>query len=184
MDVADPLLCAGITVYAPMKDSNLIESPGKRIGIVGLGGLGHIAVKFGKAFGHHVTIISTSPNKEKEAKERLGKEKDSGLHFGYSFGPTLYWAYSKVNGTLVIVGAPEKPIDLPSHPLINGKRVVKGSMIGSIKETQDMMDVCRKHNITCDIEIVRTENINKALYRLIKNDVKYRFVLDIACESS
>ncbi|KAK4486828.1 hypothetical protein RD792_006580 [Penstemon davidsonii] len=186
MDAAAPLLCAGITVYAPMKDNNLVESAGKRIGIVGLGGLGHIAVKFGKAFGHHVTIISTSPNKEKEAKERLGADdfilsnnseqmqaRKRTLDFildtvsaHHSIGPTL--ELLKVNGTLVIVG----------------KRVVKGSMIGSIKETQDMMDVCGKNNITCDIEIVSTDNINEALDRLVRNDVKYRFVLDIAGESS
>ncbi|KAL6524855.1 putative cinnamyl alcohol dehydrogenase 6 [Orobanche minor] len=202
MDAAAPLLCAGITVYAPLKDNNLLESTGKRIGIVGLGGLGHIAVKFVKAFGHHVTVISTSSFKENEAKERLGADdfilstnpeqmqsKRRTLDFildtvsaKHSLGPIL--ELLKVNGTLVIVGAPDKPMDLPSFPLIFGKRVVKGSMIGSIKETQDMMDACGKHNITCDIEVVTTNEINEALDRLAKNDVKYRFVIDIASESS
>ncbi|KAL0438384.1 UNVERIFIED_CONTAM: putative cinnamyl alcohol dehydrogenase 6 [Sesamum latifolium] len=202
MDAAAPLLCAGITVFSPLKDNNLLESPGKRIGVVGLGGLGHIAVKFGKAFGHHVTVISTSPSKEEEAKERLGADdfilstsadqmqaKKRTLDFiidtvsaHHSLGPTL--ELLKVNGTLVVVGAPDKPVDLPSFPLIFGKRVVKGSMIGSIEETQEMMDVCGKHNISCDIEVVRTSEINEALHRLAKNDVKYRFVIDIAGKSS
>ncbi|KAL2522215.1 putative cinnamyl alcohol dehydrogenase 9 [Forsythia ovata] len=202
MDSGAPLLCAGITVYCPMKDNNLLDSPGKRIGIVGLGGLGHVAVKFGKAFGHHVSVISTSPSKEKEAKDRLGADdfiistnaeqmqsKKRTLDFildtvsaKHSLGPIL--ELLKVNGTLVIVGAPDKPIDLPSFPLIFGKRVVKGSMIGGIKETQDMMDVCGKHNITCDIEVISTDQINEALGRLAKNDVKYRFVIDIAGKSS
>ncbi|GER30455.1 alcohol dehydrogenase [Striga asiatica] len=199
MDAAAPLLCAGITVYTPLKDNGLIESTRKKIGIVGLGGLGHIAVKFAKAFGHHVTIISTSPSKEKEAKQRLGADdfilstnpeqmqsKRRTLDFildtvsaKHSLGPTL--ELLKVSGTLVIVGAPDKPMDLPSFPLIFGKphsvhwkRVVKGSIIGSIKETQDMMDLCGKHNITCDIELVKTDYINEALDRLVKNDVKYR----------
>ncbi|XP_073140158.1 probable cinnamyl alcohol dehydrogenase 6 [Henckelia pumila] len=202
MDAAAPLLCAGITVYCPLKDNNLVDSSGKRVGIVGLGGLGHVAVKFAKAFGHHVTVISTSPSKETEAKERLGADdfilstnpkqmlsKKRTLDFildtvsaKHSLGPSL--ELLKVNGTLVIVGAPDKPIDLPSFPLIFAKRVVKGSMIGSIKETQEMMDICAKHNITCDIEVVTTQKINEALARLAKNDVKYRFVIDIAGESS
>ncbi|KAH6759272.1 cinnamyl alcohol dehydrogenase 9 [Perilla frutescens var. frutescens] len=202
MDAAAPLLCAGITVYSPLKDNNLLETRGKRVGIVGLGGLGHIAVKFAKAFDHHVTVISTSPSKEKEAKERLGADdfilstnpqqmlsKKRSLDFildtvsaQHSLGAIL--ELLKVNGTLVIVGAPDKPIDLPSFPLIFGKRVVKGSIIGSIEETQDMMDVCGKHNITCDIEVVSTNRINEALDRLAKNDVKYRFVIDIAGFSS
>ncbi|KAL3840187.1 hypothetical protein ACJIZ3_024778 [Penstemon smallii] len=206
MDAAAPLLCAGITVYSPLKDNNLLDSPGpgpgKRIGIVGLGGLGHIAVKFGKAFGHHVTVISTSPSKEKEARDRLGADdfilstnadqmqlKRRTLDFildtvsaQHSLGPTL--DLLKVKGTLVIVGAPEKPMDLPSFPLIFGKRAVKGSIIGGIKETQDMMDVCGKYNITCDIEVVNISQINEALDRLGKNDVKYRFVIDVAGKPS
>ncbi|XP_074263954.1 putative cinnamyl alcohol dehydrogenase 6 isoform X1 [Silene latifolia] len=200
MDAAAPLLCAGITVYSPMKDNNLLEestSP-KKVGIVGLGGLGHVAVKLAKAFGHHVTVISTSPSKEVEAKQRLGaddfvistdasqmKAKRRSLDFildtvsaYHSLGPTL--ELLKVNGVLVIVGAPDKPMALPSFPLIFGKRVVKGSMTGGMKETQEMMDVCGKYNITCDIELVTPDQINEALDRLSKNDVRYRFVIDIA----
>nr|GFB79160.1 probable cinnamyl alcohol dehydrogenase 6 [Tanacetum cinerariifolium]GFB79181.1 probable cinnamyl alcohol dehydrogenase 6 [Tanacetum cinerariifolium] len=181
-----------------MVDNKLHQSTGKRIGIVGLGGLGHVAIKFGKAFGHHVTVISTSPSKEKEAKERLGADdfiistdpeimlsKRRTLDFildtvsaPHSLGPTL--ELLKVNGTLVLVGAPDKPVELPSFPLIFGKRVVKGSMTGGMKETQEMLNFCGKHNITCDIETVTSDKINEALTRLANNDVKYRFVIDIA----
>ncbi|GFY86269.1 cinnamyl alcohol dehydrogenase 8 [Actinidia rufa] len=200
MDAAAPLLCAGITVFCPLKDNNMLELRGKRIGVIGLGGLGHVAVKFGKAFGHHVTVISTSPSKEKEAKEHLGADdfivstnvaqmqaQKRSLDFildtvsaKHSLGP--YLELLKVKGTLVIVGAPDKPIDLPSFPLIFGKRVVKGSMTGSMKETQEMLNVCGKYNITCDIETIMPEKINEALDRLAKNDVKYRFVIDIGAD--
>ncbi|KAK3016595.1 hypothetical protein RJ639_005868 [Escallonia herrerae] len=174
MDAAAPLLCAGITVFSPMKDNNLIDSSSssKKIGIVGLGGLVHVAVKFGKAFGHHVTVISTSPSKEKEARERLGADdfiistsieqlqsRKRSLDFildtmsaHHSLGPKL--GLLKVNGTLE-----------------------------SVTETQDMMDLCRKHNITCDIETVTPDKINEAFDRLAKNDVKYRFVIDVAGKS-
>ncbi|CAI9117042.1 OLC1v1018354C1 [Oldenlandia corymbosa var. corymbosa] len=200
MDAAAPLLCAGITVYSPMKDGGLLEkdSVAKRVGVIGLGGLGHVAVKFAKAFGHHVTVISTSPSKEQEARDRLGADdfvlstqpkamlaKKRTLDFivdtvsaKHSLGPFL--ELLKVSGTLVVVGAPDKPMDLPSFPLIFGKRMVKGSLIGSMKETQEMLELCGKHNITCDIEVVQTDEINEALDRLAKNDVKYRFVIDIA----
>ncbi|KAH9693503.1 putative cinnamyl alcohol dehydrogenase 6 [Citrus sinensis] len=199
MDAAAPLLCAGITVFCPMKDNNLIDSPAKkRIGIVGLGGLGHVAVKFGKAFGHHVTVISTSPSKEKEAKELLGADEfilstnamqmQAGkrtLDFildtvsaKHSLGPIL--ELLEVNGTLSVVGAPEAPFELPSFPLIFGKRSVKGSMTGGMRETQEMMNVCGKYNITCNIEVIKPDQINEALDRLARNDVRYRFVIDIA----
>ncbi|GAV87687.1 ADH_zinc_N domain-containing protein [Cephalotus follicularis] len=198
MDAAAPLLCAGITVFVPLKDHNLVDSPGKRIGIVGLGGLGHVAVRFGKAFGLHVTVISTSPSKEKEARERLGADdfilstNPEAMQAGrktldfildtvsaqHSLGPLL--ELLKINGALSVVGAPDKPFTLPSFPLIFGKRAVKGSMIGSMKETQEMMDLCGKHNITCDVEVIKTDKINEALDRLARNDVRYRFVIDIA----
>lgn len=202
MDAAAPLLCAGITVYSPMIDNKLHKSGPKKIGVVGLGGLGHVAIKFGKAFGHHVTVISTSASKEKEARERLGADdflistnseqmqsRTRTLDFildtvaaHHSLGPIL--ELLKVRGTLVLVGAPDKPVDLPSFPLIFGKRVIKGSIIGGMKETQEMMDFCGKHNITCDIEVVKPDQINEALDRLTKNDVKYRFVIDIAGKTS
>ncbi|GMH04636.1 hypothetical protein Nepgr_006476 [Nepenthes gracilis] len=202
MDAAAPLLCAGITVFSPMKDNKMLESPGKRLGIVGLGGLGHVAVKFGKAFGLHVTIISTSASKEAEARQRLGVDDfilstdpnqmqaaRRSLDFildtvsaSHSLGPTL--ELLKVDGTLVVVGAPDRPMELPSFPLIFGKRTVKGSMTGGMRETQEMMDICGKHNITCDIELVTPDKINEALARLSRNDVRYRFVIDIAGKSS
>ncbi|KAA8537487.1 hypothetical protein F0562_027095 [Nyssa sinensis] len=179
MDAAAPLLCAGVTVFCPMKDHNLTGVAGEEC-----------------------RVISTSPSKEKEAKDHLGadhfivstskEQMQAGkrtLDFildtvsaKHSLGP--YLELLKVNGTLVVVGAPDKPIDLPSFPLIFGKRAVKGSMTGGMKETQEMMDLCGKHNITCDIEIVKPDNINGALDRLAKNDVKYRFVIDIAGHSS
>ncbi|OAY79730.1 putative cinnamyl alcohol dehydrogenase 6 [Ananas comosus] len=195
LDVAAPLLCGGITVFSPMKQHNMLEF-GKRLGVVGLGGLGHIAVKFGKAFGLHVTVISTSPSKEKEAKERLGADNfivstdPEAMRAGsrtldyiidtvsakHSLGPIL--ELLKVNGKLAFVGAPDEPVELPSFPLIFGKRVVSGSLIGGMKETQEMMDLCAKHNITCDIELIKPDYINQALNRLAKNDVRYRFVID------
>ncbi|KAJ4800640.1 Cinnamyl alcohol dehydrogenase [Rhynchospora pubera] len=200
LDAAAPLLCAGITVYSPMKHHNMFQA-GKKLGVVGLGGLGHVAVKFGKAFGLHVTVISTSPNKEKEAKELLNVDgfivstdpkqmQASSRSLDYiidtvsakhSLGPIL--ELLKVNGKMVLVGAPDKPVDLPSFPLIFGKRTVSGSMTGGIKETQEMLDVCAKHNIKCDIEIVTPDYINDALARLARNDVRYRFVIDIASKS-
>ncbi|XP_047262579.1 probable cinnamyl alcohol dehydrogenase 6 isoform X2 [Capsicum annuum] len=202
MDRAAPLLCAGVTVFCPMKDNNLIGSPRQNIGVIGLGGLGHLAIKFSKAFGHHVTVISTSLSKENEAKTKLGaddfivstnaeqmKSRHRTLDFildtvsaNHSLGP--YLELLKVKGTFVIVGAPDKPMDLPSFPLIFGKRTVKGSMIGSIKETQEMLDICGKYNIMCDIEIVTPDRINEAYDRIEKNDIKYRFVIDIAGQSS
>lgn len=202
MDATAPLLCAGITVFSAFKDSNLVDTPGKRVGVVGLGGLGHVAVKFGKAFRHHVTVISTSPSKEKEARERLGADdfivstnaqelQAAGRTLDFivdtvsakhSLGPTL--ELLKVNGTLAVVCAPDQPMELPAFPLIFGKRSVRGSMTGSTKETQEMLDVCGKHNITCDIELVKTDNINEAWDRLARNDVRYRFVIDIAGKSS
>ncbi|KHN12623.1 Putative cinnamyl alcohol dehydrogenase 6 [Glycine soja] len=198
MDAAAPLLCAGITVFSPLKEHDLVATAGKRIGVVGLGGLGHIAVKFGKAFGHHVTVISTSPSKEPEAKQRLGAD-----HFILSSNPkqlqaarrsmdfildTVSAEHSllpilellKVNGTLFLVGAPDKPLQLPAFPLIFGKRSVKGGIIGGIKETQEMLEVCAKYNITSDIELITPDKINEAMERLAKNDVRYRFVIDIA----
>ncbi|KAI3757249.1 hypothetical protein L6452_04783 [Arctium lappa] len=202
LDATAPLLCAGITVYSPMIDHKLHRLIEKRVGIVGLGGLGHVAIKFAKAFGHHVTVISTSPSKQQEARKLLGADdfivstdpkqmesKRRTLDFildtvaaPHSLGPIL--ELLKVNGTLVLVGAPDKPLELPSFPMIFGKRVVKGSMIGGVKETQEMLNFCGENNITCDIETVTSDKINEALTRLANNDVKYRFVIDIAGKSS
>ncbi|RXH73346.1 hypothetical protein DVH24_013030 [Malus domestica] len=197
LDATAPLLCAGVTVFTPMKDHKLHKTTGKKIGVVGLGGLGHVAVKFGKAFGHHVTVISTSPAKEKEAKEHLGADDflvstdPQQLQKGkrtldfilntvsakHSLGSIL--ELLKVNGTMVVVGAPDQPFELPSFPLIFGKRAVKGSVIGGISETREMMNLCGKHNITCDIELTTPDKINEALDRVAKNDVRENGINDV-----
>uniref|UniRef100_A0A3Q7HLL4 Enoyl reductase (ER) domain-containing protein n=1 Tax=Solanum lycopersicum TaxID=4081 RepID=A0A3Q7HLL4_SOLLC len=198
MDRAAPLMGAGLTVYTAMKNSNLFESPGKHMAVIGLGGVGHMAIKFGKAFGHHVTVISTSPSKEKDAKEKLDADgfilstdlkqmqrNRRSLDFiidtvsaKHSLGP--YLELLKVNGTISIVGEPAQPIEVLATPLIYGKKVVRGSIIGSVKELQEMMNFCGKHNILCEIELVTIDKINEAFDRLSKNDVKFRFVLNVA----
>eukprot|EP01018_Ginkgo_biloba_P015602 Gb_09488 [translate_table: standard] len=195
-DAAAPLLCAGITVYSPLKYFRMTE-PGKSLGVVGLGGLGHMAVKFGKAFGLEVTVISTSPSKEKEAREVLGADhflisKDEKqmqnatksmdyiidtVSAPHPMEPLLNLL--KVNGKLVIVGLPEKPVQFAASSVVFGRRFVGGSLIGGIKETQEMLDFCGEHNIYCMIEKISIDYINTALLRLEKADVKYRFVIDI-----
>ncbi|CAN6248097.1 unnamed protein product [Urochloa humidicola] len=202
LDAAAPLLCAGITVYSPMKRHGMLANSGRSLGVVGLGGLGHIAVKFGKVFGLHVTVVSTSPAKEKEAREVLMADdfivstdrkqmqaKMRSLDYiidtvpaKHSLGPLL--ELLKVNGVLALVAAPDQPMELPSFPLIFGRRTISGSITGSMRETQEMLDLCGEHNITCDIELVSTGGINEALGRLARNDVRYRFVIDIAGNSN
>jgi len=196
-DAAAPLLCAGITVYSPMKYFGMTEK-GNRLGVVGLGGLGHMAVKLGKAFGLHVTVISTSPTKEKEAKEILEADdflisKDAKqmmeatksldyiidtVSADHPLPPLLNLL--KVNGKLVVVGLPSKPMVVPSPSVIFGRRLVAGSCIGGIQETQEMMDFCAEHNIVCNIEKIPIDYVNTAMKRLEKGDVKYRFVIDNA----
>ncbi|XP_019185350.1 PREDICTED: 8-hydroxygeraniol dehydrogenase-like isoform X3 [Ipomoea nil] len=193
---AAPLLCAGITTYSPLRYFGL-DKPGMNIGVVGLGGLGHMAVKFAKAFGAKVTVISTSVSKKEEAIERLGADSflisrdpeqmqgamntlDGIIDTVSAVHPVLpLLCLLKTNGKLVMVGAPEKPLDLPVFPLLMGRKLVAGSAIGGIKETQEMLDFSAKHNITPDVEIVPVDYVNTALERLVKADVKYRFVLDI-----
>ncbi|PIA41156.1 hypothetical protein AQUCO_02300153v1 [Aquilegia coerulea] len=200
LDAGAPLLCAGITVYSPMKYYGMTE-PGKHLGVVGLGGLGHLAVKMGKAFGLKVTVISTSPKKEKEAIEKLGADsflvsRDpekmkaalgtidyivdtvSAVH---PLGPLL--GLLKTNGKLVQVGLPEKPLELPVFSLALGRKLVGGSNIGGLKETQEMLDFCAKKNIVADIELIKMDYINTAMERLSKADVHYRFVIDVANSS-
>nr|QSL78020.1 Alcohol dehydrogenase like cytoplasmic [Nigella sativa] len=199
LDAAAPLLCAGITVYSPMKYYGLCK-PGMHLGVVGLGGLGHVAVKFAKAFGMKVTVISTSIRKKKEAIERLGADgflisKDpeqmqaamgtlDGIIDTVAAPHPLYplLCLLKNDGKLVIVGlgGAEKPVELPLFPLLMGRKLVGGSGIGGMKETQEMMDFAGKHNITADIEVIPMDYINTAMERLVKGDVKYRFVIDIA----
>ncbi|CAI8595529.1 unnamed protein product [Vicia faba] len=196
LDVAAPLLCAGITVYSPLRYFGL-DKPGMNIGVVGLGGLGHLAVKFAKAFGANVTVISTSPNKEKEAIEYLGAESfllsrnvnqmkaaigtlDGIIDTVSAEHPLLpLIGLLKSHGKLVIVGAVVKPLELPAFPLLAGRKIIGGSMIGGIKETQEMIDFAAKHDVKPDIEIVPIDYVNTAMERLLKADVKYRFVIDI-----
>ncbi|KAG2716390.1 hypothetical protein I3760_03G124200 [Carya illinoinensis] len=175
-----------------------MTEPGKHLGVAGLGGLGHVAVKFGKAFGLRVTVISTSPKKEDEAINRLGADAFlvssdpakmkvamgtmdyiidtvSAVH---ALAPLL--GLLKLNGKLVTLGLPDKPLELPIFPLVLGRKLVGGSDVGGMKETQEMLDFCAEHGITADIELIRMENVNMAMERLAKSDVRYRFVIDVA----
>ncbi|CAN1356525.1 Probable cinnamyl alcohol dehydrogenase 9 [Linum perenne] len=196
-DAGAPLLCAGVTVYSPMKYYGMTEAAGKHLGIVGLGGLGHVAVKIGKAFGLKVTVISSSPGKESEAVERLGADAflvstdpvKIKAGFGtmdfiidtvsavHSLAPLL--ALLKPNGKLITLGLPDKPLELPIFPLVLGRKLVGGSDIGGMKETQEMLDFCAKHGITADVEVIPIDQVNVAMDRLAKSDVRYRFVIDV-----
>ncbi|KAK9163426.1 hypothetical protein Syun_004328 [Stephania yunnanensis] len=197
LDAAAPLLCAGITVFSPLKFNGLTE-PGTSIGVVGLGGLGHVAVKFAKAMGAKVTVISTSSAKEKEAIEYLGADafivsknpQQMRAAMGTMDGiiDTVSAVHAllpligllKFHGKLVMLGIPDKPLELPVSPLIFGRKIVTGSCIGGLKETQEMLDFAAKHNITADIEVVSMDYVNTAMERLAKGDVRYRFVIDVA----
>ncbi len=190
-----PLLCAGITTYSPLRHWKV--GKGQKVGIVGLGGLGHMGVKFAHAFGANVVLFTTSPNKSADAK-RLGadevvisKNPDEMLKHAGSFNFILdcvsaehdlnaYIALLKRNGTLTLVGAPEKPLPVGAFNLIFGRHSLAGSAIGGLRETQEMLDFCADHNITSDIERISIQQINQAYDRLLKGDVKYRFVIDSA----
>lgn len=190
-----PLLCAGITTYSPLKHWNV--GPGKKVGIVGLGGLGHMAVKIAKAMGAEVIVFTTSPSKVEDAK-RLGADEvvlstdaeqmaeyRSKLHFvldavSAQHDINVYLNLLKVDGSLALVGAPEHPLPVAAFSLIPSRRTFAGSMIGGIAETQEMLDFCSKHNIVSDIELINVQQINEAYERLLKGDVKYRFVIDMA----
>jgi len=192
---AAPLLCAGITTYSPLRHWKV--GPGQKVGIVGLGGLGHMGVKFARAFGAHVVLFTTSPSKVADGK-RLGAhevvvstdEKQMAAQAG-SFDFILdavsaqhdlnaYINLLKREGNLVLVGAPEKPLPVAAFPLIMRRRSFSGSLIGGLPETQEMLDFCGQHNITCDIEMIKMTEINGAYERMLKSDVKYRFVIDMA----
>ncbi|BFG35648.1 hypothetical protein CerSpe_219220 [Prunus speciosa] len=192
-----PLLCAGITVYSPLKHFGL-SKPDTHLGVVGLGGLGHMAVKFAKAFGVKVTVVSSSPSKQKEAVERLGADSFLVSHdqeqleaaMGTMDGiidtvsaphPLLpLIGLLKTSGKLILVGAPIEPPELPVFPIIMGRKLIAGSAMGGLKETQEMIDFAAKHNVTADVEVVPMDYVNTALDRLDKGDVKYRFVIDVA----
>ncbi|HEU4902501.1 MAG TPA: NAD(P)-dependent alcohol dehydrogenase [Flavisolibacter sp.] len=190
-----PLLCAGITTYSPLKHWNV--GPGKKVGIVGIGGLGHMGVKLAKAMGAEVIVFTTSPSKVEDAK-RLGaddvilsKDEDQmsryagKLHFvldavSAQHDINAYLNLLRVDGSLALVGAPEHPLPVAAFSLIPYRRNFAGSMIGGIAETQEMLDFCGKHNIVSDIEMINIQQINEAYERLLKGDVKYRFVIDMA----
>ncbi len=193
---AAPLLCAGITTYSPLKHWNI--GKGDKVGIVGLGGLGHMGVKFARAFGAHVVLFTTSANKMEDAL-RLGvhevvisKNPDDMQQHALSFDFILntvaaqhnldaYTSLLKRDGTLCLVGIPDHPHPSPNVGyLIFKRRRIAGSLIGGIKETQEMLDFCAEHNIVSDIEIIPMPEINQAYERMLKNDVKYRFVIDLA----
>ncbi len=192
---AAPLLCAGITTYSPLRHWKV--GPGQKVGIVGLGGLGHMGVKFAKAFGAQVVLFTTSPGKVADGK-RLGahevvvstNEAQMAAQAGtFDFildavsathDINAYLNLLKHDGNLVLVGAPEKPLPVAAFPLIFRRRSFSGSLIGGLPETQEMLDFCGQHNITCDIELIRMDQINTAYERMLKSDVKYRFVIDMA----
>lgn len=195
LEAVAPLLCAGITTWSPLRHWKV--GRGQRVGVVGLGGLGHMAVKFGASFGAEVTVFSTSPSKETDAR-RLGAH-----HFALSSQPgTLkslanrfdfiidavsaphdceaYLNTLKTDGVMVCVGVPTKPMSVPVLSLLARRRSLAGSGIGGIAETQEMLDYCAAHNITSDVEVIPIQQVNEAYERVIKGQVKYRFVIDIA----
>jgi uncharacterized zinc-type alcohol dehydrogenase-like protein len=190
-----PLLCAGITTYSPMRHWNVTK--GKKVGVVGLGGLGHMGVKFAHALGAHVVVFTTSANKKNDAM-RLGADEvvlsknadEMKTHAG-SFDFILdavsadhdisaYINLLRRDGNITLVGAPEKPLAVAAFGLIMGRRSLSGSPIGGIAETQEMLDFCGKHDITSDVEVIPIQKVNEAYERLLKADVKYRFSIDMA----
>ncbi len=192
---AAPLLCAGITTYSPMRHWGVTQ--GKKVGVVGLGGLGHMAVKFAHALGAHVVVFTTSPDKRDDAL-RLGADevvlsRDGNAmkaHTG-SFDFILdavsadhdinaYIQLLRRDGNLTLVGAPEKPLPVSAFGLIFARRSLSGSLIGGIAETQEMLDFCGRHNIVADVEVIPIQQVNEAYERLLKSDVKYRFSIDMA----
>jgi uncharacterized zinc-type alcohol dehydrogenase-like protein len=191
---ASPLLCAGITTYSPLRRWGC--KPGDRVGVVGLGGLGHMAVKLAASMGAQVTVLSTSEGKEADARrlgaadfvvtkgrafERLARKLD--LIIDTVSAPHDYNAFLRLlrpRGAMVLVGAPTSPTPLHAFSLIGGGRTLAGSMIGGIAETQEMLDHCAKHGIVSDIELIPIQQINEAYERVLKSDVRYRFVIDIA----
>ncbi len=192
---AAPLLCAGITTYSPLCHWNVRE--GQKVGVVGLGGLGHMGVKLANALGAHVVLFTTSPGKTEDAKRLGAKEvvvsknqSEMEKHLN-SFDFILdtvsaqhdvnaYLALLKRDGTMVLVGAPENPLPVHAFSLIPKRRQFAASMIGGIRETQEMLDFCGRHGITSDVEVIPVQKINEAYERMLKSDVKYRFSIDIA----
>ncbi|MGJ1434143.1 NAD(P)-dependent alcohol dehydrogenase [Sphingobacterium spiritivorum] len=190
-----PLLCAGITTYSPLRHWKV--GKGHKLAVLGLGGLGHMAVKFGVAFGAEVTVLSTSPNKEADARklgahhfvvttdpEQVAKAKNS---FDFILDTvsaehdmTMYMSLLRTNGVHIIVGVPPEAHKIPAFAFIDGRKSVAGSGIGGIAETQEMLDFCAEHQIVSDIELINIKDIQTAYDRMIKGDVRYRFVIDMA----
>ena len=190
-----PLLCAGITTYSPLRHWKV--GPGKKVGIIGLGGLGHMALKFAHSFGAHVVQFTTSPKKKEDAM-RLGADEvvvstdaDAMKAHANSFDFILdavsaphalddYLPLLKQDATLTMVGLPEKPPSFSPFNMIARRASIAGSMIGGMVETQEMLDYCGKHNITADVEVIPIQKVNEAFERMLKQDVKYRFVIDMS----
>ncbi len=195
LDKAAPLLCAGITLYSPLMHWK--AGPGKKIAIVGLGGLGHMGIKIAHALGAEVTVLSHSDKKRDDAK-RLGADHYYATSHADTFeklqnafdliintvsvGLDLdkYLSLLKVDGDMVMIGVSPKPTSLLASSLIFGRKNLSGSLIGGLKETQEMLDFCGKHNITCDIELIPIDKVNEAYERVVNSDVRYRFVIDMA----
>ena len=195
LEAVAPLLCAGITTYSPLRHWKVGQ--GHQVAVVGLGGLGHMAVKFAASFGAEVTMLSTSPDKEPDAR-RLGAH-----HFALTKDPAqlkelygkfdfiidtvsaehdynLYLNTLNTNGVMICVGAPPTPSQIMAFSLIANRRSLAGSGIGGLPETQEMLDYCAEHNIVSDVEVIKMDYVNEAYERMLKNDVKYRFVIDLA----
>jgi uncharacterized zinc-type alcohol dehydrogenase-like protein len=195
LDVAAPLLCAGITTYSPLKHWN--AGPGKKVAIVGMGGLGHMGVKLGAAMGADVTVLSQTLSKKEDGLKLGAKEyyatsdastfqKLAGTFdliictAGVAIDWNAYLGLLKPKGSMVVVGAPEHAIPVHAFSLIIGAKNLSGSMIGSIKETQEMLDFCGEHDIVSEIETINIQDVNEAYERVLKSDVRYRFVIDMA----
>jgi uncharacterized zinc-type alcohol dehydrogenase-like protein len=192
---AAPLLCAGITTYSPLRQWNC--KPGDKVGVVGLGGLGHMAVKLAASMGAEVTMLSTSRRKEEDAR-RLGakgfaltSDEETFKRLAGTFDLIIntisaphdynkYLGLLRVQGIMVLVGVPPEAVPVHAFSLISGNRRLAGSLIGGIKETQEMLDYCGKHKIVSDVEVIPIQKINEAYERVVKGDVRYRFVIDIA----
>ena len=192
---AAPLLCAGITTYSPMRRQGVTR--GKKVGVVGLGGLGHMGVKFARALGAHVVVFTTSPGKREDAL-RLGahevvvsRHADEMRRHAGSFDFILdavsaehdvnaYIQLLRRDGNLTLVGAPDKPLPVSAFGLIFGNKSLSGSLIGGIRQTQEMLDFCGEHGITADVEVIPIQKVNEAYERLLRSDVKYRFSIDMA----
>ncbi|MBI4912534.1 MAG: NAD(P)-dependent alcohol dehydrogenase [Acidobacteria bacterium] len=191
---AAPLLCAGITTYSPLRHWKV--RAGDKVGVVGLGGLGHMAVKLAAALGAEVTLLSSSASKEADAR-RLGasafghtRDEATFKRFGGRFSLILdtvsaphdynkYLGMLQVDGAMVLLGVPPEPTPVAAFPLIGGRRSLGGSLIGGIAETQEMLDFCGQHGIVSDIEVLPVQQVNEAYERMLKSDVRYRFVLDM-----